>query len=633
MVLGAVLGGVAGGAGVSILINAIDNFSGTFARAKIGMSAMGIAAGVAVAGVAALTVGLVKATKSAAEIETGFAKVNTLLDEGQSAQELFSKFIEETNVAMGNQGDQLSALDGLYQTISAGITDTAEAQNFLAIATKAAVGGSAELSTVILAGTKAIAAFGLSVDDTERVMDAFAGTVKAGQTTMGELAAAFPNVAGMAGQAGMSIEETLGTFAGLTKVLASSEETATALSATIRGFIKPTTDMKDAVSELGYESSTTMVKELGLNEALKQLNENVDGDTEALAKLFPNVRALKAVFPLLGLAAEDVADSIDIVSNSAGLATKQYEDMTNTLEFKWGAAMSEAKNKFIALGNTMKELVLPILEELIPIIGDSLVGVLEGFKNIITPILPIIVDMIKFLFDLGKTIGEILSPIIKKLSEKWAEVSEKMKPFLGAVGQLIIKAFELAAMLFGYLWPAISIIIDISTLLIPVFTLLVKVIGWIIDAVKFLIGLLDKLTFGIFSKGASAINSFTNDVLGATRATDKLNKSLDISSSLSNNITTPSTSSSSRTSSSASTYVGINAAGQDVWSSNKVIQLNDFILSNGKIIQPNSQDTIIGTKNPGAMGGITVYIDNLNGFNARDIANELQDELKQAIRI
>jgi len=352
------MGGMAGGATVSIIIRAIDQFSGVFAKVNKGLALAGAAA---VAAGAAIASGMVTAGKAAAEVETSFAKVNTLLDKGQDAQELYGDYVAKTNVILGNQGDQLSVLEGLYQVQSAGITDVAESQTFMTAATKAAVGGSAELSTVILAGTKALTAFGMSVDDTEKVMDMFAGTVKAGQTTMSELANAFPNVAGMAAQAGVSIQETLGTFAGLTKVLASSDETATALSATIRGFIKPSESMQKAVNELGYESATAMIKTLGLNNALRKLNEHIDGDTEAMAKLFPNVRALKAVFPMLGLAAEDVAKSIDTVSNSAGLSQKQFDDMTNTIQYQWGRAMSAAKNILIDIGRVINDVFAPVI--------------------------------------------------------------------------------------------------------------------------------------------------------------------------------------------------------------------------------------------------------------------------------
>ena len=180
----ALMGAVAGAGGVNIVISAIDNFSGVFTRAQLSMANFRKAGlGAALVG-GAIAAGMGLALKSAAKVETGYAKVNTLLEEGQDAQELFAGFVAETNVQMGNQGDQLDVLSGLYQTISAGITDTTEAQEFMNKATIASVGGSAELSTVILAGTKAIAAFGLDVDDTTMVMHAFAGTVKAAQTTM-----------------------------------------------------------------------------------------------------------------------------------------------------------------------------------------------------------------------------------------------------------------------------------------------------------------------------------------------------------------------------------------------------------------------------------------------------------------
>ena len=366
--LGALATGAAGGAAVTIVISAVDNFSRTFTKAQTGMAGIAKAGGIAVLAGVALAGGMVMLAKKAGEVETGFAKVNTLLDKGQDAQELFGDAIKDLNIAMGNQGNQLDVLDGLYQTISAGITDTTEAQIFMNAASKAAVGGSAELNTVILAGTKAMAGFGLGVDDAERIFDVFAGTVKAGQTTMGELASAFPKVAGMAGEMGMSIEETAGVFAGLTKVMESSDEVSTSLAAVLTGLLKPSTDMKEAFATLGYEGGQAMIKALGLMGTLKALQGTTDGSAEAMGGLFGNVRAIRAVMPALGSAAEDVAASIDVVANSTGLANKQYKDMTNTLEYKWGVAMSEAQNVTIDMGKVFKEMLIPVIQGLTKVI-------------------------------------------------------------------------------------------------------------------------------------------------------------------------------------------------------------------------------------------------------------------------
>ena len=349
---------------VEILIRAKDEFSETFKQAGIGMKEISTAMVAVGAAGAALGGGLLLATKSAAEVETGFAKVNTLLDEGQDAAELFGDTVKELNVLMGNQGDQLSALDGLYQTISAGISDTADAAFFMEKATIAATGGSADLGRVIEAGTKTIAAFGFEIEDTERVFDVFAGTVKAGQTTMEQLATAFPTVAGTAGEMGVSLEETAGIFAGLTKVMAGPEEASTSLNAVLTGLIKPSTAMKDALEELGFESGQAAIEQLGLMGTLKALEGTTDGSAEAMGELFGNVRALRAIFPILGGAADDVAASMDIIENSTGLANKQYEDMADTIEHRWGVATSEMRNLLIEIGTIMIEILIPILEKL-----------------------------------------------------------------------------------------------------------------------------------------------------------------------------------------------------------------------------------------------------------------------------
>jgi len=384
--LGGLGAGIAGGAGVNIVIRAIDKFSGVFAKAQTQLKGFSgfvqrhkagfMMAGAAMAGATAAFSGV--AVKSFANFEEGLARVQTLMEEGQSAVETYGEFVRKTAAELHVAGGTAEVSAGLYQTLSAGITDTAEAQKFLTAATKASVGGSAELSDVILAGTKAMAAFGLSVEDSTKIFDMFAGTVKAGQTTMGELAVAFPDVAGLAGEMGLSAEETLGTFAGLTKVLGSSAETSTALAASIRAFLKPSDAMKKKVKELGYADAATMVKTEGLINSLRILKDSVKGDITAMGELFPNIRALRAVFPALGTAAEEVSTSIDIVTNSAGLSTKQFEDMSGTTS----ATLIDLKNTFEDLKISFGEAILPIFKELV----DMLKPVVEWFKNLSPPV-------------------------------------------------------------------------------------------------------------------------------------------------------------------------------------------------------------------------------------------------------
>lgn len=346
-------------------------------------AAIGIAAGVMA----------VKGVKAFAEVEEGYAKVNTLLEDGQDAQEIYGSFVTKTNIAMGHQGDQLDVLEGLYQTVSAGITDVAEAEEFMEAATMAAVGGSAQLSDVILAGTKVMAAFGDKAGNAEDVMDGFAAAVKAGQLTMGDLATSLPQVSGMAAEMGLSLDETLGVVAGLTKVLGSSAEATTAFSAGIRAFLKPSDDMKKVVESLGYENASAMVETEGFMGALNLLNDAVGGDVEMIGKLFGNVRALKAVFPALGTAADAVNESIGAQADKAGLAKKQYADMSDTMKFKLGELTSTFDNFKVVIG----EALVPVIDKLISVLSvltDWWTNLSPGMQNIIAISVPLVAGIV-----------------------------------------------------------------------------------------------------------------------------------------------------------------------------------------------------------------------------------------------
>ena len=619
-----VMGLLAGGAGVSIIISGIDKFSNVFKKAGVGMKALGgvmktVGTGAVIVGAAVAGIGIA-AAKSAAKVETGFAKVNTLLDEGQNATDLFGDSVKRLNVTLGNQGDQLTVLDGLYQTISAGITDTADAEKFLESATRAAVGGSAQLPIVIEAGTKAIAAFGLSVNDSDKVFDIFAATVKAGQTTMEQLAGAFPRVSGSAGELGITLEETAGVFAGLTKVMKSPEEAATSLNAVMTGLVKPSTDLKNTLKDMGYESSKTALDSLGLMGTLQKLKIETGGDAEAMGKLFGNVRALRAIFPALGKASDDVANSMEIINNSTGIAQKQFEDMAETSEYKLGTAMSTLKNKFIDFGakvipiftdkllpalepliDTFTNKILPAIEPIIPLIADGLVKAvnlllpvfqmllphLERFsKMFFEKILPMLEPLINLLLELVDTaliyfmdILEALIPVFEALLPAIIEIVKALMPLLDIILPPLIELLELLTPLLVGL---IGFFADLSTVIINTVVKAIKtLVGWLTDAWEWL----EKILGGIGDVG-SGIGDFIGSI-------------------------------------------------GDFFGGGKVRKVNDFILTNsGQVLETNPNDTIIGTKNPGGLGGgIIINIDNVYGLNPDMLAEALQDKLSEMITI
>ena len=626
---------------VQIVINARDQFSATFQKAKIGLKncrASMIAAGV---GGALLAAGMFKAVKSANEVETGFAKVNTLLDKGQDSQKIFGDYVKKSNITLGNQGDQLDVLNGLYQTISAGITDVTDAQKVMDAAIKSTVGGSAEQGDVINALTKTMAAYGMGAEDAARITDIFAGTVKAGQTTMGELASAFPNIAGLAGEAGISLEETAGTLAGLTKFLGSTDEASTALGQTIISFLKPQTEMEEAMKSLGYESGAAMLKELGLNEAVKKLVGTTDGSADSIAELFKNKSALIGVLPMVGKGMDDISSSIDIVTNSTGLADKQFEDLTNTTQYKWGQAVSDIQNLQTDFGNSLKETLLPIIEKLIELIKKVadwwnnlspamkqaitimavvttalllLAGAVVIFQLAASPILLIILAvalvitgiilLIMHWKEVMQWIGDIFVWLWKKVLQPiWNFLKKIFAPQIA----IITTIFELLKIAIGKLGDAFTWLWE--KVLKPVWDFFKKIYDWLKEKFLDVIGsVVDKLksVIKLAKKARGKIASAAGSVLGSKKDGGYIPE----------------------------TGPYLLHQGEYV-----VPKVNDFIINpNGKMFETNPNDTIIGTKNPGSLGGngtveniYNINIENLNATDADSVADLLQDALSNQI--
>ena len=537
------------GSAIKIIISATDQASAviTGVTKKVGglSGAMNklrgpmIAVGAAAIGMAAVSV------KSFASYETSMAKVTTLLDEGENATDLYGDSVARLSEEYGVAGGRVGVAAGLYQTISAGITDAGEATEFLEAATKAAVGGSADLDTVILAGTKTIAAFGLSAGDTEMVMDKFAGTVKAGQTTMSELASAFPRVSGMAGEMGVSLDETLGTLAGLTKIMGSTEEAATGMSAIFTGLLKPTDTMKETLAKLGYESGQAAIEELGLMGTLQALKEETGGDAEAMGELFGNVRALRSIFPALGAAAEDVASSIDIVSDSAGLSAKQFEDMDETA----GQRMAKLQAKFEGMAVKLGEALMPVIEKLVPVIEKLIElftglgpeiqaiavvgGVLMGAFALLWPVISGVAGAIGGVGGLTAVLALLTGPIgliiiaVGLLAAAWFTnfggiqdkvfaVWDKIKPIFDKVialtGRIAEVLIDTLGPAFDIVLAAIGVLIDVwwNTLIKPYLDFLIWNLDLIIDTLDAVLSAFE----GDFGPLADVVQGVVDDITG-----------------------------------------------------------------------------------------------------------------------
>lgn len=273
---------------------------------------------------ALLAVPFAAGLKVFADFERQMANVATMLDEPARHMPAFRTAIRDMAVEFGEATEALAG--GLYDILSASIP-AGKALDVLAVSVRAAKAGLTDTKTAADAITTILNSYGLSADKAASVSDLLFQVVKRGKTTFAELAPAIGMVASTAATAGVSLEELGGMIALLTRNGVRTENAITATTQTIATFLKPTAEAVGLAAELGFKLDTTTLKAEGLRGVFQRIARL---PPEAIARLFPNIRALRGVLPALR-AVGDFGQDIRAMGQRAGATERAYAKMTATL--------------------------------------------------------------------------------------------------------------------------------------------------------------------------------------------------------------------------------------------------------------------------------------------------------------
>lgn len=237
----------------------------------------------------------------------------------------------------------------LFDAVSAGVK-ASESQEFMAVASKLAIGGVTTLSAAVDGLTTILNAYSLETSEAEKVASAFFSAQKFGKTTVDELTKSIGQAAPIAKQAGLSYQELLSTYAELTKQGINTELSTTAIKATLIAILKPSDRAKKKFNELGIATGATALKEQGLFAILQKVSVAVEDDADALAELIPNIRALTGVGALGTEQLKEYDEILKIVNEDYG----DQSSLTKALELK----QQDLKFATSELGGSWKELIL-----------------------------------------------------------------------------------------------------------------------------------------------------------------------------------------------------------------------------------------------------------------------------------
>ncbi len=282
-------------------------------------------------------------------LEKALAEVATLVDTARVPIQQITADVRTMAASFGVQG--VEATQALYQAISAGVEPT-KAVTFLKDAALLATAGLSSLKETTDLLTNALNAYGLSADKAGALSDVFFATVKDGKTTVPQLAAAVGQVAPLAANAGVSINELSAAAAALTSTGLTTSQAMTGVRGVISGVIKPTAEAKAAAAALGIEFSSGALAAQGLEGflgnlrgALESASQRGEDTTAIVSNLFGQVEAGNAVLSLTGAQFGKFSTSLENNKNALGATDKAAKEVQQTVGFKLQKILAVVKDE------------------------------------------------------------------------------------------------------------------------------------------------------------------------------------------------------------------------------------------------------------------------------------------------
>lgn len=283
-----------------------------------------------------------------ADFEQQMANVSTMLAEPEKHMPGFREGIRDMSVEFGESTETLAK--GLYDILSASVP-AEQALDVLAASARAAKAGLTDTGTAADAITTMLNAYGLGAERAADVSDWLFSIVKRGKTTFGELAPNIGKVATIAASAGVGMDELGASIATLTRSGIQTEEAITAINAVMSTFLKPSAEGAELARQLGFSLDVATLEGEGLIGVFKRISQL---PPDAIATLFPNIRAMKGVLPALRNM-QGFAEDVAAMGNRAGATGEAYGKMTNTLAHSFAQLKQAALVVLSVMGEALAE--------------------------------------------------------------------------------------------------------------------------------------------------------------------------------------------------------------------------------------------------------------------------------------
>ena len=364
------------------------------------------------------------------KFESAMRNVWTLTRQTESEFKIMSLQVRELALRIPKSATDMAK--ALYQIVSAQIPVN---QQFAVLETSAkmAVAGLTETTTAADVLTTVLNAWPKGAYTAQQAADIFFKTIELGKTTAEELGQSLGMVATLAAKAGMSFEGVGAAIASMTRAGLKTDIAITALRATITGVIKGVKgEHKNWASDLGIDFSTTALKAKGLVPFLQAIYDKVGDNIDAWSKLFPNVRAIVGVLPLLSEGMGAAAGDMEAMTDATGALSEAYKKKLADL----GNQLKLMKAAFVETGLAIYDIMRPYVLRTVQDLRAYGLKLVDWVKTNHAQIKKFVEDFIRGLKEVGEAASKYLPPLLGHL--------EYLAMFVGRHGDLLAKVFVAA---------------------------------------------------------------------------------------------------------------------------------------------------------------------------------------------
>lgn len=338
---------------------AATGFNRDLSRAGRGVLAVGVGyrslarsvafASSAFVGAAGLTAGLKASISGFSQFQESMQQAVGLAGVAQKQIGGFSKRILGLSTTVGKSPQELAK--AFYFVASSGIA-ASKAMDVVTASAKASVAGLGETQVVADAVTSAMNAYGVANLSAQHATDVLVATVRAGKGEASDFAGVIGNVASLASQLGVSFNDVGAALAAETRLGIDAQTASVQLQQVFSNLVKVAPQAEKAFKSVGL-SSAGLRKEFankGLLAGLETIKTAFAGDLPALAKAFPNIRALRGVLALVGKQAASTAQIFKTMSNVTGSLKTAFDAVSNDSAQQFRKLRASAEVAGISIG-------------------------------------------------------------------------------------------------------------------------------------------------------------------------------------------------------------------------------------------------------------------------------------------